>query len=81
LPLPAQAIDYLIYDDAVAWLQVVNTGSDGLDQARDLVSENLRLLGQRDRLSMIVGVVVAVAAEDVEISTAQACSRHAHQDV
>ena len=55
--------------------------SDLLDHARDLVAEDLRMLGERPDAPELVTVVVRVSGDDVQIGAAQAHRLHANDDL
>ena len=67
-----------IQDHAVTGAQVVDLGADGLDDTGDLVAEDLRLARQRNGPPPVVGIVVGLAAEDVEVGAAE--PHRAHPD-
>src|SRR5262249_11550374 len=56
-------------------------GSDLLHHAGNLVTKDLWLAIERDRIPESVGVVVGVAAEDVEVGPADADARRADADL
>src|SRR5678816_4312627 len=53
--------------------------SESTRQTGDAVSANLRLQGERYRLAVLVGVVVGMTREDVDVSAAEPDSRNAYQ--
>src|SRR5262249_48696186 len=67
----AQAIDALIYDDAVSGSQVFHLVADFDDYAAELVPQNLRALFEGDQPPRVVSVVIGVALVDVKIGAAQ----------
>src|SRR6476659_3105493 len=65
------AIQALIDHDAIAFAQIAHPTAELLDNAGNLVTENLWLQSERDRLAILVCVVVCVAREDVNVSAAK----------
>src|ERR1041385_5349809 len=76
----AMAIQTLIDNDAIAPLQIANFAADFFDAAADLMSQDLRIDVEWNRLSVLIGVVVRVAGKDMSIGAAQANRRNAHND-
>ena len=67
----AVAIQTLVDYDAIARLQIANFAADFFDATADLMSQDLRINVEWNRLSVLIGVVVRVAGEDMSIGAAQ----------
>src|ERR1051325_1141782 len=77
----AHAVSALIDHHAVAGTEVMHLRSRGLDHARDLVPQDLRLGRERDRPPALVAVVVGMSGEDVQIGAAEPDRRNPQQDL
>src|ERR1044072_2429237 len=72
-------IQTLVHYHTIAFAQIRNRAAGLLDNAGDLVSENLRLQSKRNRLSVFIRVVVCMPGEDVYVSSAETDSSNADQ--
>src|SRR5207247_1924661 len=80
-PRFAYAAPPLIDHHPVAGTQVTHVLSTRLHDARELVSQDLRLVREPDRPPARVPVVVRVSGEDVQVGAAQPDGRDAHEDL
>ena len=60
--------------------KIFNFTANFFDDATDLMTKNLRIDIERNRLTIFVGVVVRVTGEDVGVGAAQTDGRDAHDD-
>ena len=72
----ADTAETLINHDAVTWRQIQHLITDLHDGAGDLVSEDLRMLLERDRKSPIIDVVVRLPGVDVIVGATESDRIH-----
>src|SRR5207245_623066 len=77
----AHAAPPLIEHDAIAGAEVPDVRARLLHDAGDLMTEDLRLLGERDRPPALVAMVVAMPGVDVQVRAAQPYRCDLHPDV
>jgi hypothetical protein len=75
----AVAVQTLVDDHQRTGPDSPHVGARLVHHPHDLVAENLRRPRQRDRHAAVVGVVVRMAAEDMEVGAAEPDGRHAHE--
>src|SRR5688572_18402346 len=76
---PADAIQTLIDHHAVTRCEVLDSAAHLFDYTRDLMPEDLRLHRERNRLVVLIRVVICVTREDVNVGAAKSNPRRAHQ--
>jgi hypothetical protein len=77
----AQAVQALVQDNPVAGVQASSLITRILDNANDLMAEDLRLGGKGNQSSSLVSVVVRMTGEDVEVGSAQANSLDSYKHI
>src|SRR5437868_3114800 len=75
----ADAVQPLVHYNAIAFTQVVDRATHLLDDAGDFVAEDLRLQSERNRLTILVRVVVGVTSKDVQVGATKTNRRHSNQ--
>jgi hypothetical protein len=75
------AIEPLVDSHAVAEAEVAHLCAQFDYLPGDFVAENLRLAGERNRLTALIGVVVGLTSIDMEVGTAQPDGRHAKEHI
>jgi hypothetical protein len=70
----------LINDYSITSGQVINFPANFFDDATDLMTKNLRIDIEWNRLPIFVGVVVGMTGEDVGVGPAKTHGRDAHHD-
>src|SRR5215216_6192800 len=76
---PADAVQSLVHHHSIAIAQILNGTADLFYNAGNFVSKNLRLERERNRLSVLVRVVVCMTSKDVRIGATQTDRRHTNQ--
>src|SRR5204863_9589133 len=80
-PARADAVQSLIEDHPIAASEIRDLAANFFNAPADFMSQNLRLDIKRNRLSVIVSIVVGVSGEDMRIGAAQADCRHPDEDL
>src|SRR6185369_11288209 len=79
LAATAHTIQALVHHYSIAFMQISNRAADLLDDAGNLMTENLRLQSKWNWLPVFVRVVVCVTGEDVYVSSAKTDGGNANQ--
>ena len=76
-----EAVQALVQDNPVAGVQASSLIARILDNANDLMAEDLRLGGKGNQSTSLVSVVVRMTSEDVEVGSAQANSLDSYKHI
>jgi len=76
-----EAVQALVQDNPVAGVQASSLIARILDNANDLMAEDLRLGGKGNQSTSLVSVVVRMTGEDVEVGSAQANSLDSYKHI
>src|SRR5207237_877235 len=78
-PSEAQTVQSLVHDHAIANIQIEDFAANLFNASTNLVAENLWLDLKRNRLSVIIRVVVRMAGEDVRVRATEPNRGDSHQ--